>query len=127
MIVSYPAIVHKEEGVYWLEFPDLSGCQTCGDTLNQTMEAAMEALAGYLLVLLEEKREIPQASDIRQIPVEAESFSTLVVCNVDQYKNCKAVKKTLTIPSWLNDIAVEKGINFSKVLQEALLSRIQVR
>lgn len=127
MIVSYPAIVHREDGIYWLEFPDLPGCQTYGETMNQTMEAAMEALAGYLLVLLEEKREIPQVSDIQQLKVEDSSFTTLVVCNIDQYKNCKAVKKTLTIPSWLNDIAIEKGLKFSKVLQEALLNRIQAR
>lgn len=127
MVVSYPAVMHKEKDVYWMEFPDLPGCQTYGDTLNQTMEAAMEALTGYLLVLLEEKEKIPVASDIRSIQVESDAFTTLVVCNMDQYKNCKAVKKTLTIPSWMNDIAIEKGINFSKVLQEALMNRIQVR
>lgn len=127
MVVSYPAIVHKVEKSYWLEFPDLPGCQTYGDTLNQTMEYAMEALGGYLLVLLEEQKPIPCPSDIQRICPEEDAFTTLVACNINQYKDSKAVKKTLTIPAWLNDIAMDKGINFSKVLQDALLSRIQTR
>lgn len=126
MVVSYPAIVHKEEQSYWLEFPDLPGCQTYGDTLNQTMEAAMEALGGYLLVLLEEEKKLPAPSEMDILQPE-DGFTTLVVCNINQYKDTRAVKKTLTIPAWLNDMAVEKGINFSKVLQDALLSKIQAR
>lgn len=126
MVVSYPAIVHKEEQSYWLEFPDLPGCQTYGYTLNQTMEAAMEALGGYLLVLLEEEKKLPAPSEMDILHPE-DGFTTLVVCNINQYKDTRAVKKTLTIPAWLNDMAVEKGINFSKVLQDALLSKIQAR
>lgn len=126
MVVSYPAIVHKEEQSYWLEFPDLPGCQTYGDTLNQTMEAAMEALGGYLLVLLGEEKKLPAPSEMDILQPE-DGFTTLVVCNINQYKDTRAVKKTLTIPAWLNDMAVEKGINFSKVLQDALLSKIQAR
>lgn len=126
MVVSYPAIVHKEEQSYWLEFPDLPGCQTYGYTLNQTMEAAMEALGGYLLVLLEEEKKLPAPSEMDILQPE-DGFTTLVVCNINQYKDTRAVKKTLTIPAWLNDMAVEKGINFSKVLQDALLSKIQAR
>lgn len=127
MVVSYPAIVHKEDESYWLEFPDLPGCQTYGGTLNQTIEYAMEALGGYLLLLLEEEKTFPCPSDIQKLCAEEGAFTTLVACNINQYKDTRAVKKTLTIPAWLNDIAMEKGINFSKVLQDALLSRIQTR
>ena len=127
MVVSYPAIVHKEEKSYWLEFPDLPGCQTYGDTLNQTMEYAMEALGGYLLLLLEKQKQLPCPSNIQKICPEGDAFTTLVACNINQYKDTRAVKKTLTIPAWLNDIAMEKGVNFSKVLQDALLSKIQTR
>lgn len=127
MVVSYPAIIHREGKSYWLEFPDLPGCQTYGDTLNQTMEYAMEALSGYLLLLLEEKKPLPCPSDIQKFQTDSDSFTTLVACNMNQYKDTRAVKKTLTIPAWLNDMAMEKGINFSKVLQDALLSKIQAR
>lgn len=125
MVFVYPAIFHEEQGSYWVEFPDLRGCQTFGNTLEETADYAQEALAGYLMTLLEEEREIPAVSDIKSIAAGEDGFSSLVCCNIDQYKSTRAVKKTLTIPGWLNDMAVTRGFNFSKVLQDALLSKIQ--
>lgn len=125
MLFVYPAIFHKEDGSYWAEFPDLPGCQTFGDSVNETMEGAQEALTGYLLTLLEEGASIAAPSDLSSITHDKDSFTTLVACDINQYKDTKAVKKTLTIPSWLNDRASSMGINFSQVLQEALLSKIQ--
>ena len=125
MLFVYPAIFHKEEGAYWVEFPDLEGCHTYGSSINETMEAAQEALAAYLLTLLEQKKAIASPSDISAIHTD-DGFSSLVSCDINQYKDTKAVKKTLTIPSWLKERAISMGINFSQVLQEALLSKIQV-
>ena len=127
MLFTYPAIYHNEDGAYWVEFPDLEGCQTFGDTLNETAESASEAVSGYLLTLLEENAPIPSPSVIRSIQFPEGGFTSLVSCDIDQYKDTKAVKKTLTIPAWLNDRANAMGINFSKVLQDALLSKIQNR
>lgn len=127
MLFTYPAIYHNEGGTYWVEFPDLERCQTFGDTLNETAENASEALSGYLLTLLEENAPIPSPSDIRSLQVPEDGFTSLVSCDIDQYKDTKAVKKTLTIPAWLNDRANAMGINFSKVLQDALLSKVQSR
>ena len=124
MLFVYPAIFHKEEDAYWVEFPDLDGCHTYGASIAETMEAAQEALAAYLLTLLEQGSLIVSPSDISSIHVD-NGFSSLVSCDINQYKDTKAVKKTLTIPSWLNDRAVSMGVNFSQVLQEALISKIQ--
>jgi len=124
MLFVYPAIFHKEEDAYWVEFPDLDGCHTYGASIAETMEAAQEALAAYLLTLLEQGSPIASPSDISSIHVD-NGFSSLVSCDINQYKDTKAVKKTLTIPSWLNDRAVSMGVNFSQVLQEALISKIQ--
>ena len=126
MLFVYPAIFHKEKDSYWVEFPDLEGCHTYGTSLAETMESAREALAGYLLTLLEQGEAIASPSDISSIHVE-DGFSSFVSCDIDQYKDTKAVKKTLTIPSWLNDRAISMGINFSQVLQEALMERVGVR
>lgn len=125
MLFTYPAVFHEENSSYWVEFPDLKGCQTFGDTLNETVLYAQEALSGYVLTLLETGRKLPVPSNIKDIVIETDSFTSLVSCDIDQYKDTKAVKKTLTIPAWLNDKALEKGINFSKVLQDALLTKIQ--
>ncbi len=125
MLFVYPAIFHKEDDAYWVEFPDLEGCQTYGNSVNETMEYAQEALAAYLLTLLEENRPIAQPSDLNAIDYDTDCFTTLVTCNIDQYEDTKAIEKTLTIPAWLNDRAVSMGINFSQVLQEALMLKIQ--
>ncbi len=127
MLFVYPAIFHKEEDTYWVEFPDLEGCQTYGTTLNETIEYAQEALMGYLLTLLETNQPIAQPSELSSILCDKNSFTSLVTCNINQYKDTKSVKKTLTIPAWLNERAIAMGINFSQVLQEALLSKIQIR
>lgn len=125
MLFVYPAVFHKEENAYWVEFPDLEGCQTYGGTLNETMAFAQEALAGYLLALLEESRELVPPSDLSSVSHDGDSFVTLVTCDVNQYRDTRAIKKTLTIPAWLNERAVSMGINFSQVLQEALMTKIQ--
>ncbi len=127
MLFVYPAIFHKEDDAYWVEFPDLEGCQTYGTTLNETIEYAQEALMGYLLTLLETNQPITQPSELSSILCDKNSFTSLVTCNINQYKDTKSVKKTLTIPAWLNERAIAMGINFSQVLQEALLSKIQIR
>lgn len=124
MLFVYPAVFHKEEDAYWVEFPDLDGCHTFGSSITETMEAAQEALAGYLLTLLEQNTTIASPSDISTLSVE-DGFTSLVSCDINQYKDTRAVKKTLTIPAWLNERAIAMGINFSQVLQDALLSKIQ--
>ncbi len=124
MLFVYPAIFHKEDDAYWVEFPDLEGCHTYGGSIPETMEAAQEALSAYLLTLLEQGRPLAAPSDVSAFHPE-DGFPSLVSCTIDRYKDTKAVKKTLTIPSWLNDRAVAMGLNFSKVLQDALISKIQ--
>ena len=124
MLFVYPAIFHKEDNAYWVEFPDLEGCHTYGSSIPETMEAAQEALTGYLLTLLEQETSITPPSDISDFHAE-NGFVSLVSCDINQYKDTKAVKKTLTIPSWMNERAIAMGVNFSQVLQEALLSKIQ--
>ena len=108
-----------------MDFPDLEGCQSFGDTLNETVENASEALSGYLLTLLEEGAQVAAASDIRSIPVPEDGFTSLVSCDINQYQDTRAIKKTLTIPAWLNERATAMGINFSKTLQDALLNKVQ--
>jgi len=123
MLFVYPAVFHKEEDSYWVEFPDLPGCHSYGSSVTETMACAQEALAGYILTLLEQERPIAVPSDIGTLSAE-DGFTSLVSCNIDQYKETKAVKKTLTIPSWLNERAMARGVNFSQVLQEAVLAEV---
>lgn len=125
MLFVYPAVFHHEDNSYWVEFPDLPGCQSFGDSVIETLEYAQEALSGYILTLLEDNKALPKASDINLITVDSNSFTSLISCSLSPAKETKAVKKTLTIPSWLNERAMAQGINFSQTLQDALLSKIQ--
>ncbi|MDD3404145.1 MAG: type II toxin-antitoxin system HicB family antitoxin [Hespellia sp.] len=125
MLIVYPAIFHQEAETYWVEFPDLSGCQSYGSTIAETIENAQEALLGYVLTVLEEEEKLPAASEVNSLESSKDCFVSLVSCDLNRYEANKAVKKTLTIPSWLNDRAMALGINFSKTLQDALLLKIQ--
>lgn len=128
MKLVYPACFYKEEVGYSVEVPDLKGCITQADTLEEAIEMAQDAALGWILTTIEENEEIPKASKIENIKMEEEGFVSLLLLDVDKYSkkygSKKAVKKTLTIPDWLNRRAEKIGINFSKTLQEALLNKI---
>ena len=130
MKLVYPAIFYYEkDGGYSVEVPDLLGCVTQGDTLEEAIEMAQDAAMGWILTTIEDDEEIPKPSQIEEIKVEnKKSFKTLLLLDIDKYSEKygtkKSVKKTLTIPSWLNKRAERVGINFSQVLQESLLNKI---
>ena len=125
----YPALFHKsEEGGFWISFPDFPECFTEGDDMKQAYEMAVEALGLPLVNRKEEKEEIPDPSDLDKIQNED---GTIVIVEFDMLEyqrkhNSKAVKKTLSIPEWLNEEAVSMGVNFSQVLQEALMSKLNI-
>ena len=126
----YPAIFHKaEDGGFWISFPDLPECFTEGDDMKQAYEMAVEALGLALVNRKEEKEEIPMPSEIDKIQNEDGIF-VVIEFDMQEYlrkHNAKAVKKTLSIPQWLNEEAAkEMGINFSQVLQEALMNKLNI-
>ncbi len=125
--IIYPGVFHKEDGSYWVEFPDLEGCQSFGDTLEDVYENAKEALSAYCVTLLEQNRTLNPPSDISAIQQQSgqtDGFVSLV--DVDLLKRSPSVKKTLTIPSWLNEVAESNHINFSGVLQEAIMQKLNI-
>lgn len=126
----YPAIFTPEEnGKFSINFPDIDGCYTCGDDLADGIEMAQDALALMLTHLEDEKKEIPAASPINDLVVSNDEFTNYISCDTTIYRrlmNSTAVKKTLSIPSWLNDSAVAAGLNFSQVLQDALKEKLSL-
>ena len=126
MLVVYPAVFHKDEDSIWVEFPDLDGCFTDGKTISEAMENAIDALGLYLYTRFEKGWKTPAPSDINNIEKPDDGFVSLVSSNPMQYeRRTKAVKKTLTIPEWLNEEAEKRHINFSSVLKEALIERLE--
>lgn len=127
----YPALFHKaEEGGFWVSFPDIPECLTEGDNMEQAYEMAVDALSLAITDLEKNNSLIPKASEPDKILIEDDSFLVVIEFDMVDYKkrnNSKAVKKTLTIPEWLNEEAIAMGVNFSQVLQEALLSKINAK
>lgn len=126
---AYPAIFSKDGDLITVVFPDFECCYTQGINIVEAMEMAQDVLCLTLYDMEENGKPTPAPSDVRAVEVPAgnESFVSLVTCDTLEYRKIydnKAVKKTLTIPSWLNTIAERKGINFSQVLQEALKALI---
>ncbi len=138
MLMSYPACFFKEENGYSVIFPDLNTA-TCGDSLDEAMAMAIDCLAGYIYMLRQDGERVPEPSPMAAVSPErvaaeldfdpGENFVTLVTVDVDEYAKKhfeKSVRKTLTIPAWLNSAALEQGINFSQVLQEALRAKLHI-
>ncbi len=126
MLAVYPGVFHNEDGGYWMEFPDLPGCQSEGETIEEIMSNASEVLGLYIQSQYERDIPVPKASDIKTITSPEDGFVSLIATNPMQYeRRTKAVKKTLTIPEWLNIEAEKRHINFSSVLQQALIDRLQ--
>ncbi|MBE5808423.1 MAG: hypothetical protein E7317_08800 [Clostridiales bacterium] len=125
MRTAYPAIIHAEKGGgYWIEFPDLEGCFSDGDTLAEVVMNGSEALGLYLNALYEQGVEAPAPSAVDSVHPE-DGFTTIIATDPVTYRrSTKSVKKTLTIPEWLNIEAEKRHINFSSVLQQALIAQI---
>lgn len=126
----YPAIFSSDgAGGYTVSFPDLLGCVTEGDTLDEAVEMAEDALGIYLYSLSEDKEEFPIPTNPTDIQCGFGEFIGLVKWDEEAYlrkTDNRAVKKTLTIPSWLNHKAEEKNLNFSKILQSALKQELGI-
>ena len=124
----YPAIFHEaEEGGFWITFPDFPGCFSQGESMEEAYEMAIEALGLCISDMEKERITLPVPTNPTKIFQEKDAAVIIIEFDQDAYRrkhNSKAVKKTLTIPEWLNEEAVALGINFSQVLQEALLQKI---
>ena len=120
----FPAIFEPSEvGGYCITFPDLPGCITEGDTLKESMYMAKDALELYVYNLEEDGEEIPSPSKPEKLEVDNGSFIVPVEAYLPVVRSemaNKSVKKTLTIPYWLNKIAEDKSVNFSQILQASL-------
>ena len=133
MKLIYPACFYPcEEGGYTVIFPDLPGCVTEGDTLVGAVEMAIDAASGWLLYSADENKQLPAASDIKNVtPDEYENgFVSIISVDLDEYSKKygnRAVKKTLSIPAWLNSIAEKENVNFSQVLQEGLKKHLGIK
>lgn len=126
----YPAIFSPSADGYAIWFPDLPGTNSQGTDLTDSMINARNSLGSWLDYLDSKEMEIPKASSPTDVALsEPNDIVTLVDVDLDVFRranNQKLIKKTLTIPGWLNELAEEKGINFSRTLKDALIQELDL-
>ena len=127
-IYFYPAIFQVEEDGYSVFVPDIPGCMTQGDTMEEALAMVQEAIG----LMLEDvaPTDYPAASLPQDLVLEKDQFALMVPFDklaYDKKYNAKAVKKTLSVPKWLDTLATEHNVNFSNILQNALMHELGVR
>ena len=140
MLSMYPAIFYAEpSGGYSVVFPDLNHLATCGDDMQEAMEMAVDCLAGYLFSEKLDGNEVPPPTPLEQVDPHCEDtdeedkvmprFVNVVSVDVEAYAAQhfnKAVKRTVSLPQWLNSLAVAEKLNVSKILQKALMKELKI-
>ena len=129
MKYKFPALIIKEEDGFVVEFPDLEDTFTQGDTWEEAFENAEDVLNLMLWNREEKSLPIPAPSSIDKIQVPKNATLTLFKADTLEYRklhDTKSVRKNVTIPSWLNALAISKNINFSNLLQNALMNELGI-
>lgn len=127
----YPACFYPNDTGFTVIIPDLPGCVTEGKDITEAFEMAVDCASGWVLTELEDGNPIPKASDIQTITADEypSGFTTMIVLDMDSYAEKygeKSIRKNCTLPAWLNNRAEKMNINFSQVLQEALIQKLNI-
>lgn len=125
-LTVFPAIFTYDGKYYNVDFIDLKGCSTYGDSIQSAYEMAQEAMG----LFLDDFTNFPKPSiDFKDIKLKKNQFITFVSIDMDDFRkkyNNKAIKKTLSIPAWLNNLSEKNNLNFSQILQEALKQKLGI-
>lgn len=127
---EFVAIFNYAEDGISISFPDLPGCLSCADTTKEAIKNAEEVLGLVLYDMEEENEEIPEPTLLENVKCEKNERAVLINVWMPLVRNEideQSIKKTLTIPQWLNKIAEKENVNFSKLLQSALKDYLKVK
>ena len=123
----FPATVTKGADNYGVYFHDMPGCIATGETLDDALRMAKDGLALHLWGMEQDGDPIPLPTPFEKIPLKKGEMLCLLDVNMMDIRaqmDHRPVKKTLTIPYYLNEMAEERHFNFSQVLQSALRERL---
>ncbi|MGX7349527.1 type II toxin-antitoxin system HicB family antitoxin [Dolosicoccus paucivorans] len=129
MYLYYAIFTPETDGGYSIEFPDLEGAFSCGNDMHDSLYMAKDLLEGWLIVAEDEGDNIPQPSSPSEISIQPNELLIPIEVNLSlarQKHENTLIKKTLTIPEYLNVLAMDNGINFSQTLTEALREKLGV-
>ena len=124
-ILVYPVILHPEDQGYSVEIPDIdNGTWTQGDNMKDALLMAQDAIG----IMLDDKTEYPEPTDLEDIEIKANDIKTVVYIDMEEYRrnNPRTVRKNVTVPEYLVVLGKKKNINFSAVLTEALKNKLEM-
>lgn len=125
-LTVFPAIFTYDDKYYNVDFIDLIGCSTFGNSIQEAYKMAQEAMGLFLDNLINYPKPTLKISEIK---LKENQFVSFVSIDMEDYRkkfNNKSIKKTLTIPAWLNYLAEKENINFSQILQEAIKEKLNI-
>lgn len=125
----YPAVLSYDKDGINIYFPDLPGCNTCAMNDEEAYYMAKDALGLFIACSEEDGLELPKAKSLKEIKLKDNERATLIEVNMPLFRDAVqnvAIKKTLTIPKWMNDLAEKNKVNFSRVLQGALKQQLGI-
>ena len=118
----------SEDGAkYYARIPDLPGCISTGNSLQDAIEQITDAASGWLVVAEDEDLSIPPATPQSSIDCDSDSIFSLIQIDTIAYRSMtdtRAVRKNVSLPAWMAELADKRGINCSRLLQESLKSRL---
>lgn len=121
MIKVYSAIIHNDEDGLWISFPDIEGCNSVGNDIEDVIANGEEALGLYLATLIESGQRMPEMTRLEDVVISGSDIKTYISVDVDKYhRDMRSVKKTVSIPAWQAKAAQKQQLSLSKVLQQAL-------
>lgn len=125
MLYTYTAVIHESDGTFYAKVPDIDGCITTAKSLSEAIDLIADALSLALVVLEDEDIQPKQPTPQSDIPHSSDDILTIIQADTIKYRSLtdtKAVRKNVSLPAWMSNLADKRGINCSKVLQDALLS-----
>ena len=131
MKYTYTAVfTPTEDGTeYYASIPDLPGCVTTGDDIEDAIEQITDAASGWLVVAEDKNIDIAAPTPQSEIPHESGDVLSLICVDTIAYRastDTRSVRKNVSLPAWMASLADKRGINCSQILQEGLLSRLSV-
>lgn len=121
-LLVYPVLLHKKDKGYSVTVPDIPGALTEGDTQTEAVNMAADAIG----LMLEDQTNYPKATPLENIKTNKDEIKALVTIDMEEFhrNNPKTVRKSVSVPQYLEKLGREKGINFSATLTKALRAEL---
>lgn len=125
MLYAYTAVITESEGTFYAKVPDIDGCITTGNSLSEAINLITDALSLCLVGLEDEDIRPNDPTPQPEIPHSPDDILTIIQVDTILYRSqtdTRSVRKNVSLPAWMAGLADKRGINCSKVLQDALLT-----